>query len=163
MTWKGTFYTEYAWSLCGSSLLFSRACGRPKATNTPRLFSNLLHFPSLFFHSSLLPPAHFVRKSHLLSHSIRRLVSTPFASFSSPCFSPTIIVLAHTLLSLLAVLVLSAVVVVVLFVQSVACFWGLKARPVCVCVCLCKYSVLMVFIAYEVEHLRQGLRVRVLD
>ena len=56
MTWKGTFYTEYAWSLCGSSLLFSRACGRPKATNTPRLFSNLLHFLFLFL-PLVAPPA----------------------------------------------------------------------------------------------------------
>ena len=86
MTWKGTFCTEYAWSLCGSSLLFSRACGRPQAaTNTPRSPPNLFAF--LSSHSSLLPPTHFVRESHLLSHSNRRRLAT-LPCFSSRCFSP---------------------------------------------------------------------------
>ena len=159
MTWKGTFCTEYAWSLCGSSLLFSRACGRPQAaTNTPRSSPNLFAF--LSSHSSLLPPTHFVREeSHLLSHSNRRLLAT-LPSFSSPCFSPRSSCLHRAFSHFLAVLVLSAVAVVVLCVRSVAGSWGRLKLCRCVCVSI---LVLIVFIAYEAEHLRQGLRVRVLN
>ena len=158
MTWKGTFCTEYAWSLCGSSLLFSRACGRPQAaTNTPRSPPNLFAF--LSSHSSLLPPTHFCSG---ISPSLA--LQSPAPRHSSQLLFAllltTIIVLAQSVLLFFGRSCFVRRRCCGASVRSVAGSWGRLKLCRCVCVSI---LVLIVFIAYEAEHLRQGLRVRVLN
>lgn len=71
MTWKGTFYTEYACSLCGSSLALSLSL---TVQQTLRRSSPTSSFPFVPFVGSSRPHTLFGNPTSLALH--RRLVAT---------------------------------------------------------------------------------------